>query len=71
MPTTRARAARAIGILRVTLLRGEYALELTPMVGFFGKLYVLRAAYEGGLMLKRQTATPSTPTIGQPFWHQK
>ena len=30
-----------------------------------------RAAYEGGLMLKRQTASPSTPTIGQPFWHQK
>lgn len=30
-----------------------------------------RAAYEGGLMVKRQTASPSTPTIGQPFWHQK
>ncbi|BCD98870.1 thiazole synthase [Marinagarivorans cellulosilyticus] len=29
-----------------------------------------RAAYEGGLMVKRQTASPSTPTIGQPFWHQ-
>ena len=30
-----------------------------------------RTAFEGGLMLKRQTASPSTPTIGQPFWHQK
>ena len=30
-----------------------------------------RAAYESGLMIKRQTASPSTPTIGQPFWHQK
>lgn len=30
-----------------------------------------RAAYKAGLMHKRQTASPSTPTIGQPFWHQK
>lgn len=29
-----------------------------------------RKAYLSGLMLKRQTAAPSTPTIGQPFWHQ-
>lgn len=30
-----------------------------------------RAAYKGGLMQKRQTASPSTPVIGQPFWHQQ
>lgn len=30
-----------------------------------------RSAYRAGLMVKRQTASPSTPTIGQPFWHQK
>ncbi len=29
-----------------------------------------RMAYESGLMLKRQTASASTPTIGMPFWHQ-
>lgn len=29
-----------------------------------------RAAFNAGLMLKRQTASPSTPTLGQPFWHQ-
>jgi len=29
-----------------------------------------RQAWLAGLMLKRQTAKPSTPTIGQPFWHQ-
>lgn len=29
-----------------------------------------RMAYEAGLMLKRQTAKPSTPTVGMPFWHQ-
>lgn len=29
-----------------------------------------RSAYRAGLMQKRQTASPSTPTVGQPFWHQ-
>jgi len=29
------------------------------------------AAYQSGLMAVRQTASPSTPTIGTPFWHQK
>lgn len=29
-----------------------------------------RQAYQAGLMQKRQTASASTPTIGQPFWHQ-
>lgn len=30
-----------------------------------------RSAYLAGLMTTKQTAQPSTPTIGQPFWHQK
>ncbi len=30
-----------------------------------------RQAYTAGLMIERQTASPSTPTIGQPFWNQK
>lgn len=30
-----------------------------------------RQAYEAGAMLKRQTAQPSTPTLGTPFWHQQ
>src|SRR5690606_9248868 len=29
-----------------------------------------RAAWLAGLMQKRQTASPSTPLIGKPFWHQ-
>lgn len=29
-----------------------------------------RAGYNAGLMEKRQTAVPSTQTVGQPFWHQ-
>jgi len=29
-----------------------------------------RLAYEAGTMPKREFASPSTPTIGTPFWHQ-
>ena len=29
-----------------------------------------RNAYHAGLMVKRQTASASTPTLGKPFWHQ-
>ena len=30
-----------------------------------------RSAYLAGLMQRRQTASPSTPILGQPFWHQQ
>lgn len=41
------------------------------MAGAFAKAIESgREAYCAGLMHKRQTASPSTPTIGQPFWHQ-
>jgi len=29
-----------------------------------------RLAYEAGIMQEREFASPSTPTIGTPFWHQ-
>jgi thiazole synthase len=29
-----------------------------------------RQAFHAGIMQKQQTASASTPTIGQPFWHQ-
>jgi len=29
-----------------------------------------RLGYEAGIMQERQFASPSTPTIGTPFWHQ-
>ncbi|HIP27743.1 MAG TPA: thiazole synthase [Sulfurovum sp.] len=29
-----------------------------------------RLGYEAGVMQKREFASPSTPTIGTPFWHQ-
>ena len=30
-----------------------------------------RTAYQAGLMPKRDMASPSTPILGQPFWHKK
>ncbi len=38
---------------------------------FAGAIRAGRNAHNAGLMIKRQTASPSTPTIGQPFWHQQ
>ena len=29
-----------------------------------------RLGYEAGTMQKREFASPSTPTVGTPFWHQ-
>ena len=29
-----------------------------------------RTAYESGIMPARESASPSTPTLGTPFWHQ-
>lgn len=29
-----------------------------------------RLAYESGIMPSRESASPSTPTVGTPFWHQ-
>ncbi|SDJ55739.1 thiazole synthase [Microbulbifer yueqingensis] len=29
-----------------------------------------RSAYQAGLMVRQQTASPSTPTLDMPFWHQ-
>ncbi len=30
-----------------------------------------RLAYEAGMMLAQDTAVPSTPVVGTPFWHQE
>lgn len=47
------------------------AQEPVLMAGAF-KLAVEagRSAYRAGLMLERQTASPSTPTLDMPFWQQ-
>lgn len=39
--------------------------------GFKHALLAGRAAYEAGAMQERDLASPSTPTIGTPFWHQQ
>ncbi len=42
------------------------------MASAFAKAIVAgRSAYLAGPIEQRQTASPSTPTIGQPFWHQQ
>ncbi len=41
------------------------------MAGAFSRaISAGREAYRAGLIHKSQTASPSTPTLGQPFWHQ-
>ncbi|NIB44008.1 thiazole synthase [Pseudomaricurvus alkylphenolicus] len=37
---------------------------------FAGAIDSGRMAFLAGLIQKSQTASPSTPTLGQPFWHQ-
>ncbi len=36
---------------------------------FSGAITAGRQAFKAGLMQQQQTASPSTPTLGQPFWH--
>lgn len=38
---------------------------------FRGAVDVGRQSYLAGAMLERQTAQPSTPTLGTPFWHEQ
>ena len=56
------------------LLNTAVAKAAEPAVmakAFADAIVAGRSAFEAGLMTTRQTAQPSTPTIGQPFWHQK
>lgn len=55
------------------LLNTAVAKAQNPVLmaaSFANALEAGRQAYRAGLMQARQTASPSTPTIGQPFWHQ-
>lgn len=56
------------------LLNTAVAKALNPPLmaeAFADAIDAGRKAYHAGLMQKRQTASPSTPTIGQPFWHHQ
>ena len=47
------------------------AIDPVSMATAFGAaIGAGRTAYVAGTMPERQTAAPSTPTIGTPFWHQ-
>jgi len=41
---------------------GKKPLGMHPEAG--------RLGFEAGAMQKRDMASPSTPTVGTPFWHQ-
>jgi len=55
------------------LLNSAIALAQDPMKMAEAFKYAVlsgRSGYEAGAMQKREFASPSTPTIGTPFWHQ-
>lgn len=55
------------------LLNTAVAKAQTPpkmAAAFANAIDAGRLAFKAGLMHKRQTASPSTPVVGQPFWHQ-
>lgn len=67
-----AAAAMELGYDAV-LLNSAVALAASPaqMAHAFAKAVDAgRMAYESGLMPSRDFATPSTPIVGKPFWHQ-
>jgi len=54
------------------LINSAIALAEDPvrMGEAFGKAVVAgRMGYEAGIMQRRDTASPSTPVVGTPFWH--
>ena len=55
------------------LLNSAIALSQDPIKmanSFRIAIQAGRLGYEAGIMQKREFASPSTPTIGTPFWHQ-
>lgn len=56
------------------LLNSAVALAEDPVAmakAFALSIHAGALAFEAGVMPKRQTAQPSTPTLGTPFWHQE
>jgi len=55
------------------LLNSAIALALDPVKMAEGFKYAVQAGrlgYEAGIMQQREFASPSTPVVGTPFWHQ-
>ena len=56
------------------LLNSAVALAQEPVMmaqAFAGAVQAGRLGYEAGAMQEREFASPSTPTVGVPFWHQE
>jgi len=56
------------------LLNSAIALSHDPIkmgAAFADAIEAGRAGFEAGLMDERTIASPSTPTLGTPFWHRK
>ena len=56
------------------LLNSAVALAQEPVMmaqAFAGAVESGRLSYEAGAMQEREFASPSTPTVGVPFWHQQ
>ena len=57
----------------VILLNSTIALAQDPIKMAQAFKYATQAGrlgYEAGVMQEREFASPSTPTVGTPFWHQ-
>ncbi len=55
------------------LLNTAVAEAINPVnmaTAFANAINAGRMAYESGIMPARESASPSTPTVGTPFWHQ-
>ena len=55
------------------LLNSAIALSHDPVAmarAFKHAIVAGRLGYEAGMMQERELASPSTPTVGTPFWHQ-
>ena len=58
------------GILLNTAV-AQAAQPILMATAFRDALTAGRSAWLAGAMPERQTASPSTPTLGMPFWHQQ
>jgi thiazole synthase len=67
-------AARAMELgYDAVLVNSAIALADDPLMmarAFSAAVTGGRLAYEAGIMQPRETASPSTPTLGTPFWHR-
>lgn len=58
------------GVLLNTAV-AEAANPVAMAGAFANAIEAGRTAYVSGIMPARESASPSTPTVGTPFWHQK